>query len=127
MTNAHDFEFTALDGAPLPLRTFSGKAVLVVNTASKCGLTPQYEGLEDLYTQYKDKGLVVLGVPCNQFAGQEPERRRKSPPSAKPGSTSTFRSLSRPTSRTPAGTLSTPGRKARWVRRPCRYGTSTRS
>jgi glutathione peroxidase len=72
MTNAHDFEFTALDGAPLPLRTFSGKAVLVVNTASKCGLTPQYEGLEDLYTQYKDKGLVVLGVPCNQFAGQEP-------------------------------------------------------
>jgi glutathione peroxidase len=46
--------------------------VLVVNTASKCGLTPQYEGLEKLYSDYKDKGLVVLGVPCNQFAGQEP-------------------------------------------------------
>jgi len=72
MTTAHDFTFTALDGAPLPLSDFAGKSVLVVNTASRCGLTPQYEGLEALYTQYKDKGLVVLGVPCNQFAGQEP-------------------------------------------------------
>jgi glutathione peroxidase len=72
MTTAHDFTFTALDGAPLPLSDFAGKTVLVVNTASRCGLTPQYEGLEALYTQYKDRGLVVLGVPCNQFAGQEP-------------------------------------------------------
>jgi glutathione peroxidase len=72
MTTAHDFTFTALDGAPLPLADFAGKSVLVVNTASRCGLTPQYEGLEALYTTYKDKGLVVLGVPCNQFAGQEP-------------------------------------------------------
>jgi glutathione peroxidase len=72
MSNAHDFSFTSIDGAPLPLSTFKGKPVLVVNTASACGLTPQYEGLEKLYSDYKDQGLVVLGVPCNQFAGQEP-------------------------------------------------------
>ena len=72
MSNAYDFSFTSIDGAPLPLSTFRGKPVLVVNTASKCGLTPQYEGLEQLYRDYRDQGLVVLGVPCNQFAGQEP-------------------------------------------------------
>ena len=72
MSNAYDFSFTSIDGDPLPLSTFKGKPVLVVNTASKCGLTPQYEGLEQLYSDYKSKGLVVLGVPCNQFAGQEP-------------------------------------------------------
>jgi glutathione peroxidase len=72
MASAHDFSFTSIDGAPLPLSSFAGKSVLVVNTASKCGLTPQYEGLESLYRDYRDQGLVVLGVPCNQFAGQEP-------------------------------------------------------
>ncbi|HEY7851629.1 MAG TPA: glutathione peroxidase [Caulobacteraceae bacterium] len=72
MANAHDFTFTSIDGAPLPLSDFKGKAVLVVNTASKCGLTPQYEGLETLYRENKAHGLVVLGVPSNQFAGQEP-------------------------------------------------------
>ncbi|HTX51388.1 MAG TPA: glutathione peroxidase [Caulobacteraceae bacterium] len=72
MSNAYDFSFTSIDGAPLPLSTFRGKPVLVVNTASRCGLTPQYEGLEKLYRDYRDQGLVVLGVPCNQFAGQEP-------------------------------------------------------
>ncbi|MGH6956068.1 MAG: glutathione peroxidase [Caulobacteraceae bacterium] len=72
MSNAYDFTFTSIDGAALPLSSFKGKPVLVVNTASKCGLTPQYEGLEKLYRDYRDKGLVVLGVPCNQFAGQEP-------------------------------------------------------
>ena len=72
MSNAYDFSFTSIDGDPLPLASFKGKPVLVVNTASKCGLTPQYEGLEKLYRDYKAKGLVVLGVPCNQFAGQEP-------------------------------------------------------
>jgi len=72
MSNAHDFSFTSIDGEPLPLASFEGKPVLVVNTASKCGLTPQYDGLEKLYRDYRDKGLVVLGVPCNQFAGQEP-------------------------------------------------------
>ena len=72
MSSAHDFSFTGIDGAPMPLAGFKGKAVLVVNTASKCGLTPQYEGLEKLYGEWRDKGLVVLGVPCNQFAGQEP-------------------------------------------------------
>lgn len=72
MSSAYDFAFDSLDGQPLPLTTFKDKVVLVVNTASKCGLTPQYDGLEKLYSAYKDKGLVVLGVPCNQFAGQEP-------------------------------------------------------
>ena len=70
--SAYDYEFKTIDGAPLPLTTFKDKVVLVVNTASACGLTPQYDGLEKLYSDYRDKGLVVLGVPCNQFAGQEP-------------------------------------------------------
>jgi glutathione peroxidase len=70
--SAHEFAFTTIDGGQLPLTSFRDKVVLVVNTASKCGLTPQYDGLERLYSEYKDRGLVVLGVPCNQFAGQEP-------------------------------------------------------
>ena len=69
---AYDYSFQTIDGAPLPLTSFKDKVVLVVNTASACGLTPQYDGLEKLYSDYRDKGLVVLGVPCNQFAGQEP-------------------------------------------------------
>jgi glutathione peroxidase len=72
MSSAHDYSFDAISGGPLPMTTFDDKVVLVVNVASKCGLTPQYDGLEKLYSDYKDKGLVVLGVPCNQFMGQEP-------------------------------------------------------
>lgn len=71
-SSAHDYAFDSIDGAPLPMTSFRDKVVLVVNTASACGLTPQYEGLEKLYADYRDRGLVVLGVPCNQFAGQEP-------------------------------------------------------
>ncbi len=70
--SAHDFSFTSIDGKPLPLSGLKGKAVLVVNTASQCGLTPQYSGLETLWNDYKDKGLVVLGVPSNDFGAQEP-------------------------------------------------------
>ena len=67
-----DNSIAALDGGPLDLEQFSGKATLIVNVASKCGLTPQYSGLEELHERYKDQGFSVLGVPCNQFGGQEP-------------------------------------------------------
>lgn len=70
--SAHDFAFTSIDGKPLKMTDFKGKAVLVVNTASKCGLTPQYAGLQALHEKYGAKGLVVLGVPSNDFGGQEP-------------------------------------------------------
>lgn len=62
----------SLDGKPVDLTQYRGKVLLIVNVASKCGLTPQYEGLQQLHDKYKDKGLVVLGFPCNQFGGQEP-------------------------------------------------------
>jgi glutathione peroxidase len=72
MTTLSDFTLPLLDGTPQPLAAYAGQLVLIVNTASKCGLTPQYEGLEALYQTYGPKGLVILGFPCNQFAGQEP-------------------------------------------------------
>lgn len=72
MTTAHDFDFTSIEGKPLPMKSFKGRAVLLVNTASACGFTPQYKGLQQLWTAQKDKGLVVLGVPSNDFGAQEP-------------------------------------------------------
>jgi glutathione peroxidase len=68
----YDIPVNRIDGAPGSLGDFKGKVVLVVNVASKCGLTPQYEGLEKLYEDYMDKGLVVTGFPANEFGGQEP-------------------------------------------------------
>jgi glutathione peroxidase len=67
-----DLQLSALDGSPLAIQPLLGQAVLVVNVASRCGLTPQYEGLERLQERYRDQGFTVLGTPCNQFAGQEP-------------------------------------------------------
>jgi len=68
----YDAELKTLKGEPASLKDYEGKTVLVVNVASKCGLTPQYTGLEALHEKYKDKGFAVLGFPCNQFGGQEP-------------------------------------------------------
>lgn len=68
----YEFKANSLQGKEISMEAYKGKVVMVVNTASKCGLTPQYEGLEKLNKLYKDKGLVILGFPCNQFAGQEP-------------------------------------------------------
>ncbi|MCU0226489.1 MAG: glutathione peroxidase [Bryobacterales bacterium] len=70
--NAYDFQMNSLDGKPTALSAYKGKVTLVVNVASRCGYTPQYEGLEALYRDFKGKGLVVLGVPANNFGGQEP-------------------------------------------------------
>lgn len=72
MPTLSDFTLPLLDGTPQPFSAYAGQVVLVVNVASKCGLTPQYEGLEALWKAHKDAGLVILGFPCNQFAGQEP-------------------------------------------------------
>ena len=72
MTTVYDFTPKALDGSPKPLSDFRGQVLLIVNVASKCGLTPQYEGLEALQRKYAGRGFQVLGFPCNQFNAQEP-------------------------------------------------------
>jgi glutathione peroxidase len=72
MTTAYDFKAKTIDGKDQSLADYKGKAMLVVNTASKCGFTPQYTGLEKLWKKYQDQGLVVLGFPCDQFGHQEP-------------------------------------------------------
>lgn len=69
---AHDFEFVSIEGDPLPMSAFAGKAVLLVNTASFCGYTPQYTDLQSTWESYRDRGLIVLGVPSNDFGSQEP-------------------------------------------------------
>jgi len=72
MNTIYDFKVKTIDGKETTLEEYKGKVMLIVNVASKCGFTPQYDGLEALYKKYKDKGLVVLGFPCNQFGSQEP-------------------------------------------------------
>jgi glutathione peroxidase len=72
MTTVYDFTAREISGRDVSMSDYQGKVLLIVNTASKCGFTPQYEGLEALYRDLKDRGLVVLGFPCNQFGGQEP-------------------------------------------------------
>ena len=68
----YDFTMKSIDGQPVSLKSYHGKVVLLVNVASKCGFTPQYTGLESVYEKYKDRGLVIVGVPANNFAQQEP-------------------------------------------------------
>src|SRR3569833_148177 len=72
MAGLYDFTATSLDGVEVPIRRFQGKVLLIVNTASACGFTPQYRGLEALYRAFEPRGFAVLGFPCNQFGGQEP-------------------------------------------------------
>jgi len=72
MSNLYNIEVTTIDGEQIELKTYSGKVLLVVNVASACGLTPQYEGLEALYQSKRDRGLEILAFPCNQFGEQEP-------------------------------------------------------
>jgi glutathione peroxidase len=71
MTTVYDFSATPISGKPVKLSTYKGKPMLIVNTASACGFTPQFAGLEELHKTYADKGLVVLGFPCNQFGSQD--------------------------------------------------------
>jgi glutathione peroxidase len=68
----YDFTLRSIDGQSVPLRSYHGKVLLVVNVASRCGFTPQYAGLESLYEKYKDRGFVIVGIPANNFGGQEP-------------------------------------------------------
>jgi glutathione peroxidase len=72
MSSIYDFTAKSLAGEDVPLRHYQGKVLLIVNTASKCGFTPQYRGLEELHRDYGSRGFAVLGFPCNQFGGQEP-------------------------------------------------------
>ena len=75
--NAFSFKFESIEGNPMPLSDYEGKALLVVNTASQCGFTPQYEGLQSVWEEYKDQGLVVIGIPSNNFGSQEPVKKVK--------------------------------------------------
>jgi glutathione peroxidase-family protein len=99
----YDFKAKTIDGEERSLADYKGKVLLVVNVASQCGLTPHYAGLQELYESFRDKGLVVLGFPCNQFGSQEPGPSPRSRPSARLATASRFRCSRRSTSTAPRG------------------------
>ena len=86
----YDFTMKSIDGQQVSLKNYSGKVVLLVNVASRCGFTPQYAGLEAVYEKYKDRGLVIVGIPANNFAQQEPGTNERSRSSAAPSTTCRF-------------------------------------
>lgn len=73
----YDYEYTSIEGNPVSMSEYKGKVILIVNTASKCGFAPQYQGLQELYEKYHDQGFIVLGFPCNQFMEQEPSSEQE--------------------------------------------------
>ncbi len=77
MTNIFQFKATSIDSKEIPIESYKGQIILVVNTASKCGFAPQYKGLQKIYEKYKDKNFVILAFPCNQFGGQEPGNNKE--------------------------------------------------
>jgi hypothetical protein len=122
INTAYDVTMTTIDGKPMPFSQYKGKVLLVVNTASFCGFTPQYEALEKAQTAYKDKGFTVIGVPSGDFMGQE----YKTNAEIKQFCESKF-GINFPLSESPAGTQrrSSRGQQRRWDRRKRRRGTST--
>ena len=107
--NVYDFEVKDIFGKTVSLCEYAGKVLLIINSATHCGFTAQYNDLEALYAAYRDAGFEILDFPCNQFGGQAPARRRRSPPSAAPASASPSRSLPKSTSTAPTPARCSPG------------------
>ena len=121
----YDFEFPGIDGRPFKLASWRGKVLLIVNTASFCGYTKQYAGLQDLWTRYEKAGLVVVGVLSNDFGGQEPKSEGEIKAFCQGAFGITFPLTSKQTVVGPTRTLSTSGPLKQWVPMACPNGTST--
>ncbi len=123
--DAYRFEFTAIDGGALPLSAWTGHPVLLVNTASECGFTPQYRDLEALWLERKEKGLVVLGVPSNDFGAQEPGSEAEIKDFCERNFAVTFPMTAKQTVVGGGAIRSIAGSRPSWAKAPRRNGTST--